>query len=99
MRDAPGVAPVDALTALAASAELSCCELDQSASIIHRWLRQHWPHDAVTITANGSREPLSQWTSPAFELPDGDGLVGRPTPCVRSAARVVAASALRPGRA
>ncbi|MDA0162619.1 LuxR C-terminal-related transcriptional regulator [Solirubrobacter ginsenosidimutans] len=58
-------------TALAASAELSCCELDTSASVVHRWLRQHAPHDAVAVTAKGSSEPLSQWSSPMFELPAG----------------------------
>ena len=64
--DAPGVAPVEELTALASSAELACCELDQSASVIHGWLRQRWRHDAVTITVNGSLDPVSQW-HPALE--------------------------------
>ena len=66
MRDALAARAAD-FTALAASAELSSCELDQSASVIHRWLRQHAPHDAVAVTVKGSGEPLSQWASPADE--------------------------------
>ena len=94
MRDALAARAAD-FTALGASAELSSCGLDQSASVIHRWLRQHAPHDAVAITVKGSDEPLSQWASPAIET------LSRP---VVAASGVVAATevtitvALRPGR-
>jgi signal transduction histidine kinase/DNA-binding CsgD family transcriptional regulator len=62
---------VDTLEAVAASADLSCCELDRSAWVVHRWLRRHGPHDAIAIMVNGSGEPSSQWTSPAFDVPVG----------------------------
>jgi signal transduction histidine kinase/DNA-binding CsgD family transcriptional regulator len=65
----PGPGTFDALTALAASADLSCCELDQTAWVLHCLLRDHQPHDAVALTVNGRRELLSQWTSPAFAIP------------------------------
>jgi signal transduction histidine kinase/DNA-binding CsgD family transcriptional regulator len=62
-------APVDELTALAASASLSHCELDESAWIVHCWLRAHCAHGAVAIVGQRSGELLSQWTSPAIEVP------------------------------
>ena len=71
VRRSPASESPDELTALAASSELSRCELEQSAWILHRWLLPHEPHDAVVVIANGSGEPLSQWTSLRFELPAG----------------------------
>lgn len=70
MTDAPSAtANSDERSALAIAAELSSCELDESAWILHRWLRQRCPHDAIAVTANGSGRPLSQWTSPTFGFP------------------------------
>jgi DNA-binding CsgD family transcriptional regulator/signal transduction histidine kinase len=76
MRPAPNQRPAvpgrfDALAALAVSADLSSCELGESAAIVHRWLREHQPHDAVVVVADAGRDVLSRWTSPAFALPSG----------------------------
>jgi DNA-binding CsgD family transcriptional regulator len=70
MTDAPS-ATFDGLSALVASAELSCCELDETATVLHRWLGEHYAHEAIAITTNASGTPVSRWTSPAFELPPG----------------------------
>jgi signal transduction histidine kinase/DNA-binding CsgD family transcriptional regulator len=85
-RQPPVSESFDALSAIAASAELACAELDESARIVHRCLGTHQPHEAVAITASGADEPLSQWVSPAFALPpamdwlaaDAGRSVGRP---------------------
>jgi signal transduction histidine kinase/DNA-binding CsgD family transcriptional regulator len=68
-RRPPAAAHVDQLAALIVSADLSCCELAESARILHGWLRGHCEHDAIAITANGSGAPLSCWTSSTFEAP------------------------------
>jgi hypothetical protein len=38
---------------------------------LHAWLRGHCPHEAIAVTAGGSRAPLPVWTSPASEPPVG----------------------------
>jgi signal transduction histidine kinase/DNA-binding CsgD family transcriptional regulator len=64
-------ATFDGLSALELSAELSCCRFDETAWTLHRGLRDHCPHEAIAITAEGSDAPLSLWTSPTFEVPPG----------------------------
>ena len=59
----------DELSALAVSAELSSGKLEESALILHRWLRQRCSHDAIAVMFNGSGAPASQWSSPTFEPP------------------------------
>jgi DNA-binding CsgD family transcriptional regulator/signal transduction histidine kinase len=61
----------DELSALDAGADLSCCELGESAEIVHRWLRQHCSHEAIAISVDGSGTPLSQWASPRLALGSG----------------------------
>ncbi|WP_270041867.1 LuxR C-terminal-related transcriptional regulator [Solirubrobacter ginsenosidimutans] len=61
----------DDLPALDVSAELAACRLEESASILHRWLRRRCEHDAIAVTVNGSVAALSLWTSAAFAVPTG----------------------------
>jgi DNA-binding CsgD family transcriptional regulator/signal transduction histidine kinase len=70
----------DALTALAVSADLSSCALGDSASIVHGWLQEHQPHDAVVVVADGTADVLSRWTSQEFVLPSDLDLTAADAP-------------------
>jgi signal transduction histidine kinase/DNA-binding CsgD family transcriptional regulator len=75
----PFLSNSDQLPALAVSAELSSCDVEESAWILHRWLAERYAHVAVAVTLNGSGAALSQWIDPSFELPvDWSGDHGRP---------------------
>jgi hypothetical protein len=83
--------PAESFDALTASADLAGCELDRSAAVPHHWLREHQPHDAVAITANGTGELVSRWTSPAFTLSSGIDLSAADT--ARTLGRPIVAAA------
>jgi signal transduction histidine kinase/DNA-binding CsgD family transcriptional regulator len=68
-RRPPVPAHVDQLSALIVSAELSCCGLEDTASIVHNWLDGHCEHDAIAIIGSNAAAPLSRWTSPTFDHP------------------------------
>ena len=70
MTDVPTpVTSSDELSALAVSAQLSSGKLEESAQILHRWLRQRCSYDAIAVMLNGSGAPVSLWSSPTFAPP------------------------------